>query len=130
MRTFKRPFNDTVDPEVFHAYIESQLGFTVNTKLPVDATTYELLGRSLRHHCYLLAPIRPTEAVTHETLADYKFRIMGLLWYGKKYHHGLVVEVFGRSIEPHMNGIVTRFQQDFDHEVQMVTRIFKTPRFK
>ena len=122
----RRPSDGSVNKEQLFEHIETHLGFTVTTKIEADAQSYELLGHGLKHYCYLLAPIRKGESA----YSDYKHRIMGILWFGKRYHYGMVIEIFGKSIESHMRDVAKELSAHLDHEVQVVTRTLKNPRFK
>lgn len=103
---------------------------------PVDALSYELggieRGGSLNHYFRLLVPIRATEVVQYKvTRRDQRaatpgllpaYRVMAVLWYGKYYHRGLALEVFGEDIRDHMTKVAHDLNSYFGNEVPIVVR--------
>lgn len=124
MPTYKRPSNDKVDPVQLADHLEKHHQFVVDTKLTADALSYELPGHSLKHYLHLLSPVRPGES-----FGDDEWRVMGRLWYGKRYHHGLVIEVFGEKLDAHMYKIARHLIEDFGHEVRVMIRTLRRARY-
>lgn len=123
MHTFRRANNDKVDRAYLIEHIETHHQFTIDTEMTANALSYELLGHSLKGYFYLLAPVRPGESF------DDEWRVMGRLWYGKRYHHGIVIEVFGEKLESHMHKIARRLMEDFGHEVQVIIRTLRQAKY-
>lgn len=120
------------------AVIITDLNFNVDQQA-VYADSYELMTHGLKKHFRLLAPINNTEAVQyareHPVSSDTASqswptkRVMAILWFGKYYHAGIVIEILGKDIEKHMTKIAHELVDHFEFEAPVVIRTLKEPQW-